>query len=248
MPNLATAPLYEQARETIRERISGGVYAPGDRLPSESALASELGIHRLTARRALEELVREGIVVARKGSGTFVSPRRVPLPISVPFQSDAFAASLQRQLQAAGREFGEVLLGVDRHDHNPTVAPELRAVGPLTRVRSALQVDGEFWVYTTYWVAQARVQHIRRDWRDADGLYGVVLDQVGEIVSQWRSFRAEPASAAVADVLGMRPGAPIMVREGMNTDVDGAPLLFLRRHARGDRVSYVITYNARSGT
>ena len=240
---MSATPLYERVRETIRERIASGGYAPGDRLPSEAALAAELGIHRLTARRALEELAREGLVVARKGSGTYVASRHVPLPISVPLRPSAFAPSLARQLSAAGRQYREVLLGVDRNDRSVAVPAELLEQAPLCRVRSALEVDGQFWVYTTSWVAQSRVKNIRRAWRDNDGLYGVILDQVGGLVSLARSFRAEPASAEVADVLGIRPGAPILLREGLTTDLDRVPVLFVCRHARGDRVSYVLNYD-----
>ena len=59
------------ARERIRQMIADGIYGPGDRLPSEAEFAERFGVHRLTARRALEELAREGVAVARKGSGTF---------------------------------------------------------------------------------------------------------------------------------------------------------------------------------
>lgn len=242
MASTADSALYEQARETIRGRIAAGTYLPGDQLPSESGLAAELGIHRLTARRALEELVREGIAVARKGAGTFVATPRVPLPISVPLRPSAFAPDLQRQLSAAGRHYREVLLGISRNDRDGPVAAELLTVGPLCQVRSALEVDGQFWVYTKAWVPQARVTGIARSWRVTDGLYGVLLDRVGELKSRWRSFGAEPANAEVAEVLGVRPGAPVIVREGLNTDVNRSPILFVRRHARGDRVRYVIDY------
>jgi len=235
-------PLYEQARESIREMIADGIYAPGDRLPSESALGERFGMHRLTARRALEELVREGVAVARKGSGTFVAPRRTRLPISVPLVRDAFVQSLERQLSAAGRQHREVLIDVVR-DHPAHGAPaEIAETGKLCLVRSAFEVDSETWVYTRAWVTQARVKGIRRRWRESDGLYGVVLDQVGELVTLWRSFQAEPASAAVAERLGIRAGSAILVREGVTADADRVPLIYLRRHARADRVQYVIDY------
>ena len=119
------APLYEQARQYVIDLIASGDYGPGARLPSESALAEEFGVHRLTARRALEELVREGIVVARKGSGTYVSPLRQQLPISVPLTRDGFAPSLRRQLEAAGPRLPR---GVPR-DH-PRRPRGVRAAGP----------------------------------------------------------------------------------------------------------------------
>jgi GntR family transcriptional regulator len=237
------APLYEQTRHSILALITTGSYGPGDRLPSESALAEQFGVHRLTARRALEELAREGVVVARKGSGTYVAEAREPLPISVPLTREAFGPSLRRQLTAAGRQYREVLLDVVRDDPGLRVPEELRATGPLSLVRSALDVDGAYWVYSTAWVTQSRVRYIRRGWTEDEGLYGVILSQVGELVSLWRSFLAEPGAAEVAEVLGVRPGAPVLVREGMTADVDRVPIMFVRRHARADRVRYVVDYD-----
>ena len=236
------APLYEQARQYVIDLIASGDYGPGARLPSESALAEQFGVHRLTARRALEELSREGIVIARKGSGTYVSPVRQHLPISVPLTRDGFAPSLRRQLEAAGRSFREDLLDITRDERAITVPDDLRDQGPLSLVRSALWVDGDYWVYSTSWFTQSRVRFVSRTWRDSEGLYGVILDQVGELDSQWRSFHAEPASSEVADVLDVRPGAPVLVREGLTADREGVPLLFVRRHARADRVRYVVSY------
>ena len=45
----------------------------------------------------------------------------------------------------------------------------------------------------------------------------------------------------------MRPGAPILVREGLTTDAAGVPLLYIRRHGRADRVRYVVDYDNPSG-
>jgi DNA-binding GntR family transcriptional regulator len=238
----AAAPRYEQTRQSVVDLIASGRYEPGARLPSESALAQMFGVHRLTARRALEELVREGVVVARKGSGTYVAPVRQHLPISVPLTRDGFAPSLRRQLEAAGRDFREELFDVARDSKAPLVPEELRERGPLSRVRSALWVDGAHWVYSMSWFTHDRVTGIKRSWRHTDGLYGVILDQVGELRSRWRSFQAEPASSEVAEILDIRPGAPVLVREGLTADKDGIPLLYVRRLARADLVRYVIDY------
>jgi GntR family transcriptional regulator len=239
----SATPLYEQTRQGVLDLIADGSYGPGDRLPSESALAEQFGIHRLTARRALEELAREGVVVARKGSGTYVAPAPQPLTISIPLTRDALGPSLRRQLLDEGRAYREELLDVVRNDPGLAVPPELRETGELCLVRSALNVDGDYWVYSTSWVTQSRVKYVRRGWRDSEGLYGVILDQVGDLASKWRSFQAEPASAEVALVLSARPGAPVLVREGLTTDASGVPVLFARRSARADRVRYVVDYD-----
>ncbi len=66
-------PLYHQLAEQLMADIRAGVYAAGDRIPSETALASEHSLGRPTVRQALASLVRRGVLIRRRGSGTYVA-------------------------------------------------------------------------------------------------------------------------------------------------------------------------------
>jgi len=81
LDHTSPVPLYHQLAELLRARIRSGRYPVGSKLPPETALASSFGIGRPTVRQALEELRRLKLVVARRGSGTYVteSPPRVDL-------------------------------------------------------------------------------------------------------------------------------------------------------------------------
>jgi len=67
------AARYEQVKAYIMERIEGGEWGVGHRLPSESELVEILGVSRMTVHRALRELTSEGIVTRAQGVGTFVA-------------------------------------------------------------------------------------------------------------------------------------------------------------------------------
>jgi GntR family transcriptional regulator/MocR family aminotransferase len=69
----AKKPLQAQLAEALRRLILDGRIAPGARLPSSRALAEEHGIARATAVQAFEQLAAEGYVIARRGSGLYVS-------------------------------------------------------------------------------------------------------------------------------------------------------------------------------
>ncbi|SFN62834.1 GntR family transcriptional regulator [Mesorhizobium sp. NFR06] len=69
------APLYLQLRRSIEEAVNRGLIGPGDALPSERDIASKADISRVTVRKAVQDLVKGGILVQRHGSGTFVAPR-----------------------------------------------------------------------------------------------------------------------------------------------------------------------------
>ena len=66
-------PLYKQVRELLLARIASGAWRPADALPSEQALALELGVSQGTVRKALDSLAADSLVERRQGKGTYVS-------------------------------------------------------------------------------------------------------------------------------------------------------------------------------
>ncbi|MEU7478914.1 GntR family transcriptional regulator [Lentzea sp. NPDC042327] len=63
---------YRDIADELRQRIDSGELAPGSRVPGENELITRFGVAQATARRALDELKNEGLIVARRGAGTFV--------------------------------------------------------------------------------------------------------------------------------------------------------------------------------
>ncbi len=68
-------PLYQQLQRALREAIETRILGPDDALPSERQLAADLGVSRITVRKAIDGLVEEGLLVTRQGSGNFVCNR-----------------------------------------------------------------------------------------------------------------------------------------------------------------------------
>lgn len=70
---------YQKVQETLRKQILTGQLEEGDLLPSEHVLGERFGITRMTVRKALDGLVREGYIEKRQGKGSVVSTRRKTL-------------------------------------------------------------------------------------------------------------------------------------------------------------------------
>ena len=71
-------PKYQSIRELVRGKILDGTYAPGFRLPPDLEFHKDLQVNKLTAIRALNDLAREGLLVRRRGSGTYVADVHQP--------------------------------------------------------------------------------------------------------------------------------------------------------------------------
>lgn len=71
---LSSVPVYRQVAAILRVRIESGELQPDRPVPSEAHLVQEFGIARGTARRAIEILRDEGLVITVHGRGTYVKP------------------------------------------------------------------------------------------------------------------------------------------------------------------------------
>lgn len=89
-------PLYRQLELALRRSIEAKQVQAGDALPPERDVASQLGVSRITVRKALDALVADGFLARRQGAGTFVT-RRVEKNFSklTSFTEDMIARGLK---------------------------------------------------------------------------------------------------------------------------------------------------------
>jgi DNA-binding FadR family transcriptional regulator len=73
MTQLRREPLAEQAADALLDRIRGGEWALGQKLPGETTLAPQLGVGRSTIREAIRQLAGRGVLATRQGAGVFVT-------------------------------------------------------------------------------------------------------------------------------------------------------------------------------
>ncbi|MBT2658824.1 GntR family transcriptional regulator [Bacillus sp. ISL-18] len=66
-------PLYRQLKKAIQAAILNDTYQQGEKIPTEPELSEQYNVSRITVRKAVEELVKEGYLVKQQGKGTFVS-------------------------------------------------------------------------------------------------------------------------------------------------------------------------------
>src|SRR5438874_10348930 len=126
-------------QDATRQRVLELIEAReiGDSIPSERRLSTDFGVSRLTIRAALDELVREGYLVRRHGSGTFVGQPKIAQQLTLTSFSEDMrrrgmlpdSRTLSLENVHAGARVGRAL----------NVSPDER-VFQITRLRLA---DGE---------------------------------------------------------------------------------------------------------
>ncbi|SDS88003.1 DNA-binding transcriptional regulator, GntR family [Friedmanniella luteola] len=130
-------PLYHQLAQAIEQAISSGVLAPGDRLENELSLTSRLGLSRPTARQAIQELVKKGLLVRKRGVGTQV--------VRSQFRRDERLSSLNEDLAQAGRRPATRLLEMSVGDLDGDVREAIDAAEvterEFTRIRRLRLAD-----------------------------------------------------------------------------------------------------------
>lgn len=122
-------PLYRQVKQAIVDRIRSGDLNPGERVPSENALAKMMNVSRITSKQALSELAAEGWVVRLRGKGTFVAEpgsdaatRGKAVGIVVPHLGDSYATGIVLGVEAELAESGYHLVFRRAQRHTEAVA------------------------------------------------------------------------------------------------------------------------------
>ncbi|MFO1263719.1 MAG: GntR family transcriptional regulator [Rhodoferax sp.] len=88
-----SSPIYMQLSRRLAQLIREGRYKADEALPSERLLAETLNVSRVTARSAIDQLVSQGLIVRKRGSGNYIAPM-LEQPLS---QLTSFSEELQRR-------------------------------------------------------------------------------------------------------------------------------------------------------
>ena len=183
----------------LKERITSGALQPGHRLPSEPSLAASHGLSRVTIRRALEGLSRDGLIVRQPGAGTFVNGRLGKPPVV------ADLANMLTHLATMGRETQVRLLAFDYARPSTAIAEALK-LQPDERTQSAVRVryfaDKPFSHLSTHVPERIGVTYSKEDLATTPLLTllersGVMVERADQTLS---ATLAGPEVAAALDV------------------------------------------------
>lgn len=229
-------PLYLQVAQWILHEIVQRDLRPGDRLPPERTLCRQLGVNRLTLRRALLALAEEGTVEADAGRGWFVGGGLLSEPPNALLSFTRMAAS--RGLTSSARVLAARVRPATIDEAEILRLAPGADVFELERLRL---LDGIPVAVDRSRVPLQRAPDLpAHDWT-RESLYGV-LEKAGVIpVRASYSVEAVAADATSAELLGVPEGAPLLLARQITYDQDQRPFELGRMAYRGDRYRFRAT-------
>jgi len=225
--------LYKNVAETLRHEIERGRFAQSQLLPGERTLCQLLEVSRSTLRKAIVDLISEGVLFHRHGAGTFIhrSTPRVDQPMS---RLTSFSEDMELRGFVASSQLLErgVFLPTPEEAMMLGVGPNER-VFRLRRLRlaSATPMAIEYAVLPLRYVP---------DWDRLEGSLYDGLARHGYRPSRGlQRLRAILLSDDDAELLGVSPGSPALYIQRIAYLPDGVCVEFTRSWYRGDTYDFV---------
>lgn len=231
------APRYAQVREILRREIRHRLQ-PGDRAPGDHAVQQRFSVSRVTARRAIDDLVKEGVLERRRGSGTYVCPAPIGQDL---YHPSGWAAAL--------RESGAEPV---------TLSTTIERIAADDRLADVLAVQPDAGIFRVTRLVGVRdlpisviINHLPVDLAPDLESAGLTDDSMIATLRAHRhqpsrvdeTVEAKPADSWLAGTLKIAVGAALLVVSGTVSTPDGRPLLWSTISSRGDRHRYCASYH-----
>lgn len=235
--DLGGVALWRRIADAIRLDIVGGKLASGDRLPTEAVLAERFSANRHTVRRALAVLAEEGVVGAEQGRGTFVrSARRLSYPIG---KRTRFTEGLAGQANTISSR----TLSSRLENASAVVAKALglKAGTKVIRNDSVSLADGVPMSRATTWLPYRRFPDFADRIARLHRMTAVFASyDIPDYSRASTRISARHSDVEETKLLGLSPGAILLVSESVDIDAEGQPISYALSRFPAERMELVV--------
>lgn len=227
------APLYLRIKKLMHEALATGDLQEGDSVPSERDVADLLQVSRVTVRKAFTELAQEGLLVQRRGSGTFVrqSTSRLEQPLS---RLTSFSEDMRIRGMKTDADW------LDRSTAFPTPEEVLKlSISPsdfICRFHRLRRANGVPLAIELAVIPQRFLE-------DPAAVKGSLYDALGQRgyrpVRALQRLHATALSVSDAELLDLPAGSPALAIERVSYLADGRTVELTRSLYRGDTYDFV---------
>lgn len=232
--------LYTQLSRSLSQAIHEGILEDGDFLLPQRELAEQLGVSRVTIRKAVESLVQEGLLMQRQGAGTMVTRGEKQLI----HKNLAVLNSFTEDMELRGMVPTSTWVSRETTQASPKEAMALNLspgglVSRFTRIRHASDTPMAYEIASVpaYIIADANAV--------GDSLYSFLDEKKARPVRALQTMTATNADKVVADFLNIVPNDAVLYIERQGFAINDSPIEFTRSWYRGDIYDFVteLTFN-----
>ena len=219
------SPLYQQIKALITRSLQGGEWKPGQAIPSEMDLAARFKVSQGTVRKAIDELAGENLLVRRQGKGTFVATHAeedVRYRFLRLHPDSGTPAGMQRRLLDCRRM---------RAPADITRLLDLKSGETAVQVRRLLLAQDGPVVLDDIWLPGSLFKGLSVEKLSGyrGPMYRLFETEFGvRMIRAEEKIRAVMAAPADAELLGVLPGAPLLLVERLSFTYGDKPVEFRR--------------------
>jgi DNA-binding GntR family transcriptional regulator len=207
LDRIGPVPIYVQIEAWIREQIAVGTWPARFKLKAEVDLAQELDVSRGTVRKAITELIAEGLLTQTHGRGTFVAPHMVEQPLAdrlITFSEDLISKGIAFETRVIDQA---VIIAKGRI----ATLLDLRTGTRVFYLKRIRLVDGEPLIVLNNYVVYDACPGVETVDFTTERLFHVLEDRYGlKLARGRRTFQAQVADREIAHLLEMKPGDAVM--------------------------------------
>jgi len=230
-------PYYVQLIDVIKGKITQDEWKPGEQLPSEPDLCAMYNVSRTVVRQALREIELEGLIVRRKGKGTFVAEPKINESLV-----QKLTGFYQDMVDRGHTPITHVLKN-ELEPASPKVARYLN-VEPGTQVFNIERlrfIDDEPIVLVTTYLPYVLCSKLANFDLSNQSLYAVLEKEFGlELSHGRRTIEAVPANKREARLLQVDEYDPLILLDSVTYLKDDTPIEYYHAVHRGDKSRFEV--------
>lgn len=235
-------PAYYQIQLDLSDRIQRGEWTDRKQLPSESVLAEQYAVSRITIRQALSELEKDGIIKKSRGCGTKICEKPAPFVHKMDFFS-----IVSTHEGNDGKQVSYQLLNIRRFDAPTEDVIEHLQISPNTPVvyiKRLFVFDGKPLAVGRSWLSLERFPRLDEEGLSADGLTATLRSRYGIIIRRFNdAIEAVRPGPDERNLLDISYDCPLLMVRGLSFDQHGIPAEYSTTYWLGDKVRFTVSMN-----
>lgn len=224
-------PIYRQLSDAIEEQINNGILMSGDKISSINDLMQQYGVSRVTAVRAIENLVKKGLIISKQGKGNFVRTKHRVEELST--------LRSFKEIWNEGDKISDQILSFD-YVQVPNTCSEIFTSEQLVLNISRLHLQEESPIaYVNIYIPEEIARSITKEDAQRLSVYEIMEKSNIQVTNAIQEISAEPARKPITNILQVKDGFPLLVNRRKSLTETNSPVMYGEFYYRHDAYSFI---------